>query len=81
MGEACNQYLSKGRQVFVEGRLIAGEGDGPRIWTNQEGDARASFEINAGEVKFLSGGRSDNGNDNAPAQDAGPDIDEGEIPF
>jgi len=34
LGEVCNQYLSKGRQVFVEGRLRPDPETGaPRIWT------------------------------------------------
>ena len=33
--ESCNQYLSKGRQVFVEGRLRADENGGPRLWQDQ----------------------------------------------
>jgi len=59
LGEVCNQYLSKGRQVFVEGILRPDPGTGgPRIWTGNDGQARASFEIVAQSVKFL-GGRGD----------------------
>ncbi|MBE7553710.1 MAG: single-stranded DNA-binding protein [Anaerolineales bacterium] len=36
--ETCNQYLSKGRQVLVEGKLsIDKETGGPRIWPDQNG--------------------------------------------
>ena len=53
--ETCNQYLSKGRQVLVEGRLRSDpETGGPRIWTDQNGQARASYELTALEVKFFS---------------------------
>jgi len=56
LGETCNQYLSKGRQVFVEGRMNPDpETGGPRIWTGQDGVARASFEITAFTVQFLGG--------------------------
>ena len=52
--EVCNEYLSKGQQVFVEGRLRPDpETGGPRIWTGNDGIARASFEITAFTVKFL----------------------------
>lgn len=77
LGETCNQYLSKGRQVFVEGRLRPDPETGrPRIWTGQDGVARASFEITAFTVKFL-GGRAE-GAAAAPEEEA---IEEGEIPF
>ena len=57
LAETTNQYLSKGRQVFVEGRLTADkETGGPRVWTGNDGQPRASFELMALEVKFLSGG-------------------------
>jgi single-strand DNA-binding protein len=53
--EICNQFLSKGSKVLVEGRLTADPGTGgPRIWTGQDGSSRASFEINAQTVRFLS---------------------------
>jgi single-strand DNA-binding protein len=57
--EVCNQYLSKGRQVFIEGILRPDpETGGPRVWTGNDGRARASFEVVAQTVKFL-GGRGD----------------------
>ncbi|MGH2543478.1 MAG: single-stranded DNA-binding protein, partial [Ardenticatenaceae bacterium] len=59
-GEICQQYLSKGRQVYVEGTLLTDQNTGgPRIWTDQSGQPRASFEIRATNVWFL-GGRDDN---------------------
>jgi len=86
MAETCNQYLSKGRQVMVEGRLRPDpETGGPRIWTAQDGSARASYELTALEVKFLgtrgdSGGFSDSSDSSAPAA-SGPGMTEDEIPF
>ncbi|HEY69827.1 MAG TPA: single-stranded DNA-binding protein [Anaerolineae bacterium] len=56
--ESCHQYLRKGRQVLVEGRLIGDENGNPRIWTRQDGTPGASFEVNAQTVRFL-GGRDD----------------------
>lgn len=55
LAETCNEYLRKGRKVLVEGRLTADETGGPRIWTDQNGNPRASFEISAITVQFLSG--------------------------
>ena len=87
--ETCNQYLSKGRQVLVEGRLTPDrETGGPRIWTDQEGNTRASFEIRAFEVKFIGsrddsdGNHSDSSDEGASAPAApGPGMTEEEIPF
>lgn len=57
--ESCNQYLSKGRQVLVEGLMRPDPNTGgPRIWTRQDGSPGASYEINARNVRFL-GGRQD----------------------
>ena len=53
----------KGRTVLVKGEL-GGEADNgvqnPRVWSGQDGVARASYEVTARTVKFL-GGREDNG--------------------
>jgi single-strand DNA-binding protein len=54
-GETCNQYLKKGSKVLVEGRLTADPATGgPRIWQSQDGTSRASFEVSAQTVRFLS---------------------------
>lgn len=71
--ESCNKYLKKGSKVIVEGRLQADKNGGPRIWNDKSGEARASFEVVAGDVKFLSSQREMT----AAAQDAEPE----EIPF
>jgi single-strand DNA-binding protein len=52
--EAANQYLSKGRQVLVEGRLRPDPNTGgPRLWTRNDGSVGASFEVVADRVQFL----------------------------
>lgn len=83
--EVCNQYLSKGRQVLVEGRLTPDkETGGPRVWTDQNGKARASFEVTAFEVRFLGGGRGEggsNGNGHSSHVEELPEIALDEIPF
>jgi single-strand DNA-binding protein len=83
MAETCNQYLSKGRQVLCEGRLRPDpETGGPRVWTDQNGTPRASYELNAFEVKFL-GTRGDSGgyDDSSAGAQETPGITEDEIPF
>ncbi len=47
MAEVCNQYLQKGRQVFVEGRLQS------RSWQNNEGQNRSILEVIASRVQFM----------------------------
>jgi single-strand DNA-binding protein len=63
LAETVNSYVSKGRLVFVEGTVKGESTDGsqnPRVWTGQDGVARASYEITAQTVKFL-GGREEGG--------------------
>jgi single-strand DNA-binding protein len=45
--EQCNQFLGKGRQVYVDGRLHA------RDWQGQDGQTRTSLEVTADRVVFL----------------------------
>ncbi|MEA1968646.1 MAG: single-stranded DNA-binding protein [Thermodesulfobacteriota bacterium] len=52
-GENCERYLSKGRQVYVEGRLQTSSYE-------KEGQTHYSTEIIANTVQFL-GGRQDSG--------------------
>ena len=47
LAELCGQYLPKGRQVFVEGKLQT------RKWEDKEGATRYATEIKATSVKFL----------------------------
>ena len=67
MAEVCNQYLRRGSKVLIEGRLNADPATGgPRTWTGNDGVVRASFEVTAEVVKFLSpaveqGGQADAG--------------------
>lgn len=46
-GEACFNYLDKGSKVFVAGRVAA------RAYTDKNGAPRASLEVSALEVEFL----------------------------
>ena len=49
LAEQCNQYLTKGRRVYVEGRLNS------RSWQGQDGQNRFTNEITAERVLFLDG--------------------------
>ncbi|MCH5278728.1 MAG: single-stranded DNA-binding protein [Christensenellaceae bacterium] len=48
LGETCARFLSKGRKVAVIGEVTA------RAYTAKDGTARASLEVTADEVEFLS---------------------------
>jgi len=79
--ESSHQYLRKGRQVLVEGRLNPDDNGNPRIWNAQDGTPRASFEVTAETVRFL-GGAGEGGA--AATQDEpalGAPESEDEIPF
>jgi single-strand DNA-binding protein len=52
--ESCNQYLSKGRQVYIEGRLQT------RSYDDKDGVKKYSTEVVADQVLFL-GGRGEGG--------------------
>jgi single-strand DNA-binding protein len=45
--ETANQYLAKGRQVYIEGRLRQDE------YTDRDGNKRTTLEVNATDVQFL----------------------------
>jgi single-strand DNA-binding protein len=53
--ENCEKYLSKGRQVYVEGRLQT------REWDDKDGNKRYTTEVVAQTVQFLSGGTGSGG--------------------
>jgi len=48
LAEICKQYLTKGQQVYIEGRLQT------RHWDDQEGNKHTSVEIVANEMIILS---------------------------
>jgi single-strand DNA-binding protein len=50
-GEAAAQYLTKGRQVAIEGRLEFGQ------WETDAGEKRHDYSV-VGSVDFLSSGRA-----------------------
>jgi single-strand DNA-binding protein len=69
LAETCNEYLKKGRRVMVIGEIDAS------AWVADDGEARASLELTAREVKFL-GGKDDN--QQAPQAQQEP---QGDLPF
>jgi len=81
MAETTNEYLTKGRQVFVEGRMNSDpDTHGPRVYSRNNGEPGASFEVTARTVKFL-GSRNGNGNGAAAEEPADQVVLSEELPF
>jgi len=70
LAEICAEYLAKGRQVYIEGRLQT------RTWQDKDGNSRSTTEIYANEMKML--GRAPEMKSGAPEKAAPDDED---IPF
>jgi len=77
LAEICKQYLNKGQQVYIEGRLQT------RRWEDKEGNKHTSIEVVANEMMML-GDRRDNNQSQEGAADEGqtePPAEEDEFPF
>ncbi|MEZ4504093.1 MAG: single-stranded DNA-binding protein [Dehalococcoidia bacterium] len=79
LAETCAQYLSKGRLVYVEGRLQT------RSWEGQDGQKRYMTELIAEQVKFLGGRDSQPVAAYAPGMPVGADgegdVEPDDLPF
>ncbi len=69
LAEICNQYLAKGRQVYIDGRLQS------RSWEDKEGKRHTSVEVVANEMIML--GKRQSSDD----QSDEVETDEDEFPF
>ena len=74
LAEIAKEYLGKGRQVYIEGRLQT------RSWDDKEGNKRYTTEIKADQLVML-GGRGDGGGSREPAPPEPPAADVGQEPF
>ena len=75
LAERVSQYLTKGQQVYVEGRLRS------RTWEAQDGTPRFSNEITANEVVFLDRAPTASLGDEEEAPDPGAGMDPEDLPF
>jgi len=67
LGQYMVNYAQKGSMVMVTGRLNPdAQTGGPRIWFDQNGNARAAFEITATDVKILSGFKTEEQRNQTP---------------
>ena len=65
LAEIVGEYLKKGSQVYIEGRLQT------RKWQDRDGNDRYTTEIVANEIQML-GGRGGGGGFDAPSQSSSP---------
>ena len=87
--ESLQPYLTKGKQIFVEGRLQT------REWNDRDGNKKYTTEVVANRITLLGGGRGDSGGGRgdsgdgfqpreAPPDEGGADsqeLTEDDIPF
>jgi len=87
--ETASQYLTRGRPVYIEGRLRVEE------WTDRDGKPRHTLEVHATDMQFIGGGRGEDaggtgGGGGAPARAAAApaesapepaDLSDDDIPF
>lgn len=81
LGEICGEYLSKGKQIYIEGRLQT------REWEDNDGNKKQTTEIVANNMTMLGqAGGSDHQSSNKPPQEKQAyqeqgDFEEDDIPF
>ena len=80
LSEICNQYLTRGQQVYIEGRLRG------RSYTDRDGQPRYSLDVTLSEMQMLgrrgdseggggySGGRGGGGGSDDPPWDESDDL-------
>jgi single-strand DNA-binding protein len=79
--ETASQYLSKGRPVYIEGRLRVEE------WTDRDGKPRHTLEVHATDMQFIGGKSEEPLAEKAAAgvgpaeQQQQPDLSDEDIPF
>jgi single-strand DNA-binding protein len=85
LAEICNQYLTKGRMVYIEGSLQT------REWDDKEGVKRKTTEVRARDMVMLGGGPAGGGEGGMPSRPdsapgpgpsgGGSSITDDDIPF
>ena len=69
LGEIAGQYLKKGKQCYVAGKMVT------RKWTDKDGVEKYSTEIKVDQLQLLGGA------DDKKPKAAGSDVDDDQIPF
>ena len=63
--ETASQYLTKGRPIYIEGRLRLDE------YTDRDGNKRQTLEVNATDIHFIGSSRGDDVSENTKSAAAG----------
>ena len=79
LGEICGEYLRKGSQIYIEGRMQT------RSWEDRDGNKRFTTEVVAQTMQMLDsagnkGGRTDSPEDRFPVEEP-LNVPEDDIPF
>ncbi|HBF43431.1 MAG TPA: single-stranded DNA-binding protein [Desulfobacteraceae bacterium] len=78
LGEICGEYLHKGSQIYIEGRLQT------RSWEDRDGNKRYTTEVIAQNMQMLDamnkGGRAESQEGRLPAEEP-IDVPDDDIPF
>ena len=75
LAEICNQFLKKGQQVYIEGRLQT------RHWEDETGAKRSATEVVAREMIMLNQRREKAEGESAEAEETYPPSEEEDFPF
>jgi len=78
LGEICGEYLNKGKQVFIEGRLQT------RSWEDRDGNKKYTTEVIAQNMQMLGSPRRDSRSqspDEGYHMDEPVNVPEDDIPF
>ncbi len=74
LAETCNQFVTKGQRVYVEGRIET------RTWEGRDGQKRFDLSVVASDVLFLERRTRAYGEGEAP-EGEGDDLDPEDLPF
>lgn len=74
LAEICGEYLNKGKQVYIEGRLRT------RSWEDKDGNRKSTTEIVASQMKMLGAPGAPGAPAEVSASEKEVDIDQEAIP-
>jgi len=75
LGETCGEYLSKGKQVYVEGKLQT------RSWEDKDGNKKYTTEVNVSNMVMLGSGSGEGGKEFSASSESHGGPSEDDIPF
>ena len=75
LAETCNQYVTKGQRIFVDGRLST------RSWEGREGQRMFEVQVTANDVMFLDTRTKSYEGGGGPMMDDADETDLDDLPF